>query len=100
MTRDDIVTRSKNGQWLNEVEGDPAASRSFSSREEAVEAGRVLAVERGSRHRVEDSEPTGSIVDGGAPEDDIAVVGEKEPDPRGLPDTTDDDGLPLESPSG
>ena len=94
-----VVTRSKNGQWLNEVEGAPELSRSYSSRDEAVEEGKALAADRGFRHDVEESEPTGTIVDGGAPEDDVAVVGEKTP-AEGGPDTTDENGLPVENPSG
>jgi hypothetical protein len=94
-----IVTRSKSGQWVNEVEGAPELSRSFSSRDEAIEEGEALAAERGAQHVVEESEPTGAIVDGGAPEDDVAVVGEKEPSGAGT-DTTDENGFPLENPSG
>lgn len=96
----DVTTRSKNGQWVNHVEGEPELSRSFSSREEAVEAGRVLAEERGSQHRVLDAEPTGGITDGGAPSDGVQVVGQKEPESDGRPDTTDENGMPLENPSG
>lgn len=94
-----VVTRSKNGQWLNEVEGAPELSRSYSSRDEAIEEGRALAADRGLRHDVEESEPTGTIVDGGVPEDDVAVVGDKTA-PTSMPDTTDENGFPLENPSG
>ncbi|WP_262000755.1 DUF2188 domain-containing protein [Microbacterium sp. Mcb102] len=94
-----IVTRSKNGQWVNEVESAPELSRSYSSRDEAIEEGEALAAERGAKHVVEDSEPTGTITDGGAPEDDVAVVGEKPSTGAGM-DTTDENGFPLENPSG
>lgn len=96
----DVVTRNKQGQWVNEVEGARELSRSFSSREEAVEAGRQFADENGSSHSVEDAEPSGVITDGGAPDDDVAAVGEKEQRSDALPDTTDENGLPLDNPSG
>ncbi|OIJ30754.1 MULTISPECIES: DUF2188 domain-containing protein [unclassified Microbacterium] len=64
-----IVTRSKNGQWVNEVEGAPELSRSYTSRDEAIEEGEALASERGARHEIEESEPTGTITDGGDPSD-------------------------------
>lgn len=99
MSVERIVTRAKNGQWVNEVEGAPDLSRSYSSRDEAIEEAEALAVERGAKHVVEDSEPTGTITDGGAPEDDVAVVGEKPPTGAGT-DTTDENGFPLENPSG
>lgn len=63
MADGDITTRSKNGQWVNHVDGEPENSRSFSSREEAVIAGATFAAERGTRHVVEEAEPTGAIVD-------------------------------------
>ena len=74
MARYDVTTRSKRGQWVNEVEGAPELSRSFRSREEAVEEGRELAGSRGSRHLVEESEPTGAITDGGDADDGVAVA--------------------------
>lgn len=74
MTRYDVTTRSKQGQWVNEVEGAPELSRSFRSREEAVQEGREFAAARDSRHVVEPSEPTGTITDGGDVADGIAVV--------------------------
>ena len=58
-----VVTRSKNGQWVNEAEGAPELSRSYASRDEAIEEGEALATEHGVRHTVEISEPTGTIVD-------------------------------------
>ncbi|WP_194419825.1 DUF2188 domain-containing protein [Microbacterium abyssi] len=99
MTDGDVFTRSKNGQWINHVEGEPENSLSFSSREEAVIAGASFASERGTRHTVEESEPTGGIGDGGDEDDAPAVVGEKEADSP-LPDTTDENGMPLDNPSG
>ena len=100
MTRADVTTRAKHGQWLNQVEGEPERSQSFSSRDEALQAGRVLADELGSTHRVLDSDATGVITDGGSPEDEVPIVGEKAPEQTGMPDTTDEDGMPLENPSG
>jgi hypothetical protein len=63
MAEGDIETRSNRGQWENRVDQHPELSQSFASREEAVEAGRLLADERGTRHTVVDSEPTGVITD-------------------------------------
>lgn len=100
MSDRDITTRNKHGQWVNEVEGHREFSRSFSSREEAVEAGREFARQHGARHVVEDAELSGVITDGGDAEDDVAIVGEKHPRTDGLPDTTDEDGLPVDNPSG
>lgn len=65
MADGDVRTRDKRGQWVNEVEGEPERSESFSSREEAIEAGAALAEELGSTHTVEESEPTGAITDPG-----------------------------------
>lgn len=100
MAEADVTTRSKNGQWVNHVEGEPENSRSFSSREEAVIAGASFASEHGTRHVVEESEPTGGIGDGGGPEERPAAVGEKGDAGAELPDTTDENGMPLENPSG
>lgn len=100
MTDGDVTTRSKNGQWVNHVEGEPENSRSFSSREEAVMAGASFASERGTRHVVEESEPTGGIGDGGDEVDAPAIVGDKDSSRSPLPDTTDENGMPLENPSG
>lgn len=65
MSRYDVTTRSKNGQWVNEIEGAREYSKSFRSREEAEQAGREFAAEQGSRHVIEESEPTGTITDDG-----------------------------------
>jgi hypothetical protein len=94
-----VITKSKNGQWVNEVEGAPELSRSYTSRDEAIEEGEALASERGLKHVTEESEPTGTIVNGGASGDGVAIVGEKPPVQDG-PDTTDENGLPLDNPSG
>jgi Uncharacterized protein conserved in bacteria (DUF2188) len=61
----DVTTVNKRGQWVNEVEGDRSRSWSFSSKEEAVEAGQALADELGSQHVVHDEESTGVITDPG-----------------------------------
>jgi hypothetical protein len=53
------------GQWVNRVAGDPARSRSFSSKQEAIDAGRALAEQLGSTHTVIDAESTGTITDPG-----------------------------------
>jgi hypothetical protein len=58
-----VVTRSNRGQWENRVEGRPELSRSYASREEAIDAGRTTADELGVEHIVEDAAPTGSITD-------------------------------------
>lgn len=99
MADGDVTTRSKQGQWANHVDGRPELSQSFSSREEAVVAGARLAAERGTRHTVIESEPTGAISDGGSADSAPAIVGEKDRDVR-MPDTTDENGMPLENPSG
>ncbi len=100
MADGDVTTRAKNGQWVNQIEGEPENSRSFSSREEAVIAGASFAAERGTRHVVEESEPTGGIGDGGDEMDPAVIVGEKGTSDDPLPDTTDENGMPLENPSG
>ncbi|MDH2443873.1 DUF2188 domain-containing protein [Amnibacterium sp. CER49] len=63
MSAGDVRTIDKQGQWVNEVEGDPARSAGFTSRDEAIEAGRAIARETGGRHLVEETEPTGDITD-------------------------------------
>ena len=100
MTDGDVTTRAKSGQWVNHVEGEPQSSQSFSSREEAVIAGAQFATERGTRHTVIDAEPTGGIGDGGGPSESAAIVGTKGDGDSELPDTTDENGFPLENPSG
>ncbi|WP_336660884.1 DUF2188 domain-containing protein [Leucobacter sp. USHLN153] len=63
MSEFDVTTKSKNGQWINKVEGAPELSRSYRDRDEAVDAGRLLAAELGGEHRVEESGLTGVITD-------------------------------------
>ena len=63
MADGDIETRSNRGQWENRVEEHPELSQSFASRDEAVEAGRLLAEDRGTRHTVIECDPTGVITD-------------------------------------
>jgi Uncharacterized protein conserved in bacteria (DUF2188) len=65
MADGDVETRDNRGQWENVVSGDPARSSSFASKDEAIEAGRALAEELGTRHIVRDEEPTGAITDPG-----------------------------------
>ncbi|MDQ0575100.1 DUF2188 domain-containing protein [Agromyces albus] len=65
MNEGDVVTMSKRGQWVNRVIGGEELSESFRSREEAVDAGRSLALQLGSQHVVLESEETGVITDEG-----------------------------------
>jgi len=63
MNEGDVITMSKRGQWVNRVVGGEELSESFRSREEAVDAGRSLALQLGSTHVVVESEETGVITD-------------------------------------
>ncbi|GAA1823283.1 DUF2188 domain-containing protein [Agromyces salentinus] len=63
MAEGDVETHSNRGQWENRVEGHPELSQSYASRDEAIEAGRRFAEERGTAHTVVDSDPTGVITD-------------------------------------
>jgi uncharacterized protein DUF2188 len=65
MNDGDVITLSKRGQWVNRVVGGEELSESFRSRDEAVEAGRSLALQLGSQHVVVESEETGVITDEG-----------------------------------
>jgi hypothetical protein len=65
MNEGDVITMSKRGQWVNRVVGGEELSESFRSREEAVDAGRSLALQLGSTHVVVESEETGVITDEG-----------------------------------
>ena len=47
MARGDVETVSKNGQWVNRVEGEAELSQGYASKEEAVEEGARLAAETG-----------------------------------------------------
>jgi hypothetical protein len=62
-----VVTRSNRGQWENAGSGHPELSRSYSSREEAIDEGRATADDLGWHHVVEDAAPTGVNTD--PPED-------------------------------
>lgn len=59
----DVETIDKNGQWVNRVIGETELSESFSSKEEAVDAGAALARVLGTKHVVRESTPTGVITD-------------------------------------
>ncbi|WP_309127068.1 DUF2188 domain-containing protein [Microbacterium sp.] len=59
----DVVTMSKRGQWVNRVEGEEELSQGYATKEEAIDAGRRMAEESGTRHRVVDAEPTGVVTD-------------------------------------
>lgn len=65
MADGDVETIDKRGQWVNRVAGGPEQSRSFSSKEEAVDAGRALATQLGTRHTVHEADPEGVITDPG-----------------------------------
>lgn len=65
MGEGDVETFDNRGQWVNRVVGAPERSRGYSSRAEAIEAGRVLAEQLGGRHIVNDAESTGTITDPG-----------------------------------
>lgn len=58
-----VVTRSNRGQWEVVVAEKPELSRSYSSREEAIEAGSAIADQLRTSHVVEDAEATGVITD-------------------------------------
>jgi len=63
MARGDVETVSKNGQWVNRVEGEAELSQGYASKEEAIEEGARLAAETGARHTVRDAPPTGVVTD-------------------------------------
>ncbi|MCX7520708.1 DUF2188 domain-containing protein [Microbacterium sp. STN6] len=65
MATGDVETFDNQGQWVNRVVGEPERSRSFSSKEEAIQDGQALADELGTRHVVIESESTGAITDPG-----------------------------------
>jgi hypothetical protein len=65
MADGDVETFDKRGQWVNRVVGEPERSTSYSSRDEAIEAGAALAAELGTAHVVLDADPTGAITDPG-----------------------------------
>ncbi|MEV7632714.1 DUF2188 domain-containing protein [Microbacterium sp. NPDC089318] len=63
MARGDVETLSKNGQWVNRVEGEEELSQGYASKEEAIEEGRRRAEASGTRHTVQDADPTGVVTD-------------------------------------
>ena len=63
MARGDVETISKNGQWVNRVEGEEELSQGYASKEEAVEEGARLAAETGTQHTVRDAPATGVVTD-------------------------------------
>jgi hypothetical protein len=65
MADGDVETFDKRGQWVNRVVGEPERSTSYSSRDEAIEAGAALAAQLGTAHVVLDADPTGVITDPG-----------------------------------
>jgi hypothetical protein len=73
----DVETLPHRGHWITRVVGDDAESHIFSSRAEAVRAGRDLAEQYGTRHLVRDGEPRMRVSPPGIEEG------------RGMPPTTD-----------
>ena len=67
MADGDVETISKRGQWVNRVLGEPERSQSYRTKEEAIDAGRALAAELGTAHRVVEAEETGVITDEDGP---------------------------------
>ena len=65
MADGDVETIDKQGQWVNRVIGEPERSESFSSKEEAIEAGQALADQLGTTHTVQNAGSTGVITDPG-----------------------------------
>lgn len=65
MSDGDVESMDKRGQWVNRVVGEPERSTSYSSKTEAINAGRKLAEQLGTRHIVLEAEPTGTITDQG-----------------------------------
>ncbi|TDN92020.1 DUF2188 domain-containing protein [Microbacterium sp. BK668] len=101
MSAREVETFSNRGQWVTRVIDEPELSQSFSSRDEAVEAGERLAARLGTSHRVVESEPEGTITDQETAADaDAASPRASRGGEQDLPPTTDDDGMPVENPSG
>lgn len=79
MARGDVETISKNGQWVNRVDGEAEFSQGYASKEEAIEEGARLAAETGAHHTVRDAPATGVVTDeqetdrDGGPDDVIDV---------------------------
>ncbi len=63
MTKGDVETMDKDGQWVNRVIGEPERSESYTSKEEAIEEGQALADRLGTTHTVRPAVATGDITD-------------------------------------
>ncbi|MFM9917989.1 DUF2188 domain-containing protein [Lacisediminihabitans sp. H27-G8] len=63
MTKGDVETMDKDGQWVNRVIGEPERSESYTSKEEAIEEGQALADQLGTTHTVRPAVATGDITD-------------------------------------
>jgi Uncharacterized protein conserved in bacteria (DUF2188) len=50
MPQGDVVTFHEQGSWKNRVEGEGGSEQSYSSRDEAIVAGRALAMQREVEH--------------------------------------------------
>ncbi|MGB3373724.1 MAG: DUF2188 domain-containing protein [Microbacterium sp.] len=70
MARGDVETISKDGQWVNRVEGEEELSQGYASKEEAIEEGRRLAAATLSQHTVRDEPATGVVTDEQEPGED------------------------------
>jgi|GEM_PF-1226716 len=75
MARGDVETISKNGQWVNRVEGEEELSQGYASKEEALEEGAKLAAQTGAQHTVRDAPATGVVTDEQEPDDGGATEG-------------------------
>lgn len=69
MARGDVETISKNGQWVNRVEGEEELSQGYASKEEALEEGARLAGETGAQHTLRDAPATGVVTDEQEPDE-------------------------------
>ena len=76
MARGDFETLSKHGQRVNRVEGEEELSQGYASKDEAIQEGRRLANEHGTRHTLRDAEPIGVVTD--EQDDDDEVIGSKD----------------------
>lgn len=81
----DVETMSERGYWVTRVVGDRRHELSFSDYEEAVRTGRAIAEAAGTRHVMPaDRFPTPVVP----------------PESGEIPTTTDENGLPVDNPSG
>ncbi|HKT56930.1 MAG TPA: DUF2188 domain-containing protein [Microbacterium sp.] len=85
----DVETLLHRGHWITRVVGRDGMSHIFSNRAEAVEAGRDLAEQFGTKHLIRDDD---------GPRTRVSPPGIEEG--RGMPPTTDADGIPFDNPSG